>query len=119
MPKARGGWNKYRAKKADCSHGHTHDSGREAARCNELHLLEKAGEILDLETQPQFYFEIDGKPLKHDNGRRIGYKADFLYTCAATQSRVVEDAKGFAARDWPIRKALFKALNPHLVLKVV
>jgi hypothetical protein len=111
--------NKYGARKANCGQGHTHDSKREAARCDALHQLEANGYITDLELQPQFFFVIDGKQLKHDNGRRVGYKADFLYTDCVEGIRVVEDAKGMAARDWPIRKALFRVLNPHLVLKEV
>jgi hypothetical protein len=111
--------NKYGAKKSLCAQGHTHDSKREAARCDHLHLLELAGEIMDLEVHPQFWFEIDGKQLKHLNGHRVGYKADFLYTDMTTAARVVEDVKGMTARDWPLRKAIFSALNPHLELRVV
>lgn len=115
----RGGFNKYGAKKAICSLGHKHDSKREAGRCEKLHQLEAAGYITDLELQPQFWFAINGQQLKHDNGRRVGYKADFLYTDTVEGVRVVEDSKGMAARDWPIRKAIFRALNPHLVLREV
>jgi hypothetical protein len=115
----RRGGNKYGAKKTHCSVGHKHDSKREASRCEKLHQLEADGYISDLELQPQFWFDIDGKPLKHDNGRRVGYKADFLYTDMVEGTRVVEDAKGMAARDWPIRKAIFRALNPHLILREV
>jgi hypothetical protein len=111
--------NKFGAKKTACAQGHSHDSKREAKRCDKLHHLEANGYIADLELQPQFWFEIDGKPLKHDNGRRVGYKADFLYTDCVEGVRVVEDSKGMAARDWPIRKAIFRALNPHLVLREV
>jgi hypothetical protein len=115
--------NKYGARKANCSQGHTHDSKREAARCDALHKLEANGYITDLELQPQFFFVIDGKQLKHDNGRRVGLKADFLYTDCVEGIRVVEDAKPpnhrATGRDWPIRKALFKALNPHLELREV
>lgn len=111
--------NKFNASKASCEQGHGHDSKREAARCDKLHSLEANGYITDLELHPQFWFVIDGHQLKHENGRRVGYKADFLYTDCVEGVRVVEDAKGMAARDWPIRKAIFKALNPHLVLKEV
>lgn len=116
---ARGGRNKYRAKKTPCRQGHTHASGREAKRCDELHLMLRAGDIEDLELQPQFWFAIDGRQLKHENGRRVGYKADFLYTDRHSGTRIVEDSKGASVRDWPIRKAIFKALNPHLVLREV
>lgn len=112
--------NKFFAKKTPCKQGHTHASGREAKRCNELHLMLRAGDIEDLELQPQFWFEIDGKVIKHSNGRRVGYKADFLYTDRREAVRVVEDAKGpFRDNAWTLRKAIFKALNPHLVLREV
>lgn len=111
--------NKFGAKKTLCGQNHNHDSGREAKRCDKLHQLEADGYITDLELQPQFYFDIEGRPLKHDNGRRVGYKADFLYTDCVEGARIVEDSKGATARDWPIRKAIFKALNPHLILREV
>jgi hypothetical protein len=111
--------SKYNARKTNCAIGHVHDSKREAKRCEKLHQLEADGYITDLEIQPQFWFTIDGKPVKHDNGRRVGLRADFLYTDCVEGVRVVEDAKGYSVRDWPIRKAIFRALNPHLELREV
>jgi hypothetical protein len=112
--------NKFNARKTVCAQDHLHASKREALRCDELHKLEAAGEILDLEIQHQFWFEIDGKPVKHAGGRRVGYKCDALYTDAKTGDRIVEDSKG-AYRDdaWRLRKAVFRALFPHLVLREV
>jgi len=110
--------NKYGAKKTACGFGHTHDSGAEAKRCNDLHLLERAGEITHLEVQPQYWFAIDGRQIKHDNGRRVGLKADWRYREPSGQL-VVEDKKGFAARDWPLRKAIFRALYPDTELREV
>ncbi len=111
--------NKYFAKKSPCDQGHTHASKREALRCDRLHQMVRLGEIADLEIEPQFWFAIDGKQLKHGNGHRVGYKGDFLYTDLETEERVVEDVKGVSVRDWPLRKAIFTALNPHLVLREV
>ena len=115
--------SKYNARKTNCAIGHVHDSKREAQRCEKLHQLEADGYIADLEIQPQFWFTIDGKPVKHDNGRRVGLKADFLYTDCVEGVRVVEDTKPenhrATGRDWPIRKAIFRALNPHLELREV
>ena len=101
---------RYFAKKTTCIHGHKHDSKREAARCAELHLLLKAGEIDGLVYEPQYWFEINGQPVKHMNGRRAGYKADFSYIEGGKV--VVEDVKaknGFMARDVPLRWAIFRA----------
>lgn len=109
--------NKYGAKKAGCHAGHTHDSIREAQRCDELHLLLKAGEISDLVIQPQYYFVINGQQVKHDNGRRVGYRPDFSYMKDGKQ--IVEDVKPasrFAiSNDYPLRKAIFKALYPNVI----
>ena len=104
-------FGKYRAVKAQCNSGHTHDSKREATRCNELHALEAAGEISDLIIHPQYWFVINGKQLKHGNGRRVGYKSDFEYV--ENGMLVTEDVKGVVVRDWPLRRAVFKALYPN------
>lgn len=113
-------FNKFGAKKTNCLHGHTHASGREAKRCNELHLLVRAGEIENLEQQPQFWFTINGEPVKHETGRRVGYKADFSFIDRQSGKLIIEDAKG-AYRDdaWKLRKAFFRACFPHLILREV
>jgi hypothetical protein len=105
-------FGKYRAVKSQCNAGHTHDSKREAIRCNELHLMESAGEISDLIIHPQYWFVINGKQLKHANGRRVGYKSDFEYTDTESGIKVTEDVKGVIVRDWPLRRAVFIALFP-------
>jgi hypothetical protein len=104
-------FGKYRAVKAQCNAGHTHDSKREAMRCNELHILQAAGEITDLMIHPQYWFVINGRQLKHPNGRRVGYKSDFEYI--ENGMLVTEDVKGVIVRDWPLRRAVFKALFPN------
>lgn len=111
--------NKYGAKKTPCQHGHTHDSGREAKRCNELHLLQRAGQIGGLQVQHQFWFIIDGAPLKHSNGRRAGFKVDFFYYELPDLNDIAEDAKGVTVRDYPLRAALFKMLFPDIELREV
>lgn len=111
--------NKYGAKKTRCSHGHTHDSAKEARRCNDLHLLARAGEIDDLEVQPQYWFVIGGKQVKHDNGRRVGFKPDFSYIDLKTGADVVEDAKGYRTTDYVLRAAIFKALFPTIQFREV
>ena len=107
--------NKYGAKKTVCAHGHKHDSKKEAARCNELHDLWAAGQIADLVTQPQFWFVIDGKQVKHENGRRVGYRPDFSYTQDGRQ--IAEDSKGFITADYTLRKAIFRALFPKIMFR--
>lgn len=108
--------NKYFAKKSHCNKGHTHASGKEARRCNDLHSLQDQGLISDLEVEPQFWFVIDGKQVKHQNGRRVGMKVDFRFT--ENERPVVEEVKAVSVRargrDYALRKAIFKALFPHI-----
>lgn len=111
--------NKYGARKTPCSYGHTHDSGREAKRCNELHLLLRTGEIERLEQQPKFFFEIDGRQVKHQNGRRAVFTPDFSYWDRQTGLRVIEDAKGMRTPDYVLRAAFFRALHPDIILREV
>lgn len=109
--KSRG--NKYSAKQTACRAGHAHPSKKEARRCNDLHLLQNAGEISDLEIGRRFFFEVNGRPLLHDNGRRAVYTPDFVYRQRGGQL-TAEDSKGMRVRDWPLRKALFRACYPHI-----
>ena len=108
-------FGKYRAVKMQCAEGHTHDSKREAIRCNELHALQATGQITDLTVHPQYWFVINGRQLKHQNGRRVGYKSDFQYV--ENGLLVTEDVKGVIVRDWPLRRAVFIALFPDHQLR--
>ncbi len=111
--------HKYGAKKSPCAKGHVHDSKREATICDQLHYRLWAGEIFNLLVQHQFYFVIDGKPLKLKNGRRAGIKIDFFYTETKGMKDVAEDAKGFTVRDYPLRAALFRHCFPMIELREV
>ena len=108
-------FGKYRAVKSQCRAGHTHDSKREAIRCNELHDLQAAGAISDLIIHPQYWFIINGRQIKHGNGRRVGYRSDFEYIENGIQ--ITEDVKGVVVRDWPLRRAIFIALFPDHQLR--
>jgi hypothetical protein len=114
-------FNKFGAKRSYCSAGHEHASKREATRCNELRILERAGEIAALEIEPQFYFAIDGRQVKHQNGRRAGYKPDFAYRLPDGR-HVIEDVKGGNATRTEahvLRIAIFRALFPAIELREV
>jgi hypothetical protein len=84
--------NKYNAKKVIVD-GIQFDSRKEANRYYELKLLERAGEITDLELQKEFELipaqRIDGKVVE----RAVKYKADFVYK--ENGKTVVEDVKGY------------------------
>lgn len=84
--------NKFGARKTTCRLGHKHDSAKEARRCDELHLLLRAGEVIGLEVEPTFYFVIGGREVKHENGRRACYKPDFCYIEKGV--KICEDVKG-------------------------
>jgi hypothetical protein len=111
--------HKYKAVATTCRQGHGHPSKREARRCDELHLLLRAGAIDALVYEPQFYFEINGEQIKHPNGRRVGYKPDFSYI--EKGQVVAEDVKSKATMtgDAVLRMTLFRHLFPAIELRVV
>lgn len=111
--------NKYGAKKTACNNGHMHASAKEARRCNDLHLLQRAGQISELQIEPQFWFAINGVQVKHDNGRRVGYRPDSSYV--ENGALVVEDVKSSATKTeaYALRKAIFRALNPGIQFREV
>lgn len=109
--------SKYRATKTTCNQGHGHPSKREAKRCDELHLLLRAGEIDALVYEPTYPLTLDGKPIKMGNGHAAKYRPDFTYS---ERGRVIaEDVKGFIVRDFPLRAAIFRHCYPEIELRVV
>lgn len=66
--------------------GITFDSIKEARRYAELKMLERAGQIHNLQLQPAFATQIDGKHF-------CTYTADFSYFCDQRRCLVVEDVK--------------------------
>jgi hypothetical protein len=108
--------NKFRAKRSHCSIGHEHSSIAEASKCNELRLLERAGEITHLEHEPFFPFVMNGVPLKHDNGRRVGMRPDFSFRERDGRLVVLDKKGGKATRTeaYVLRRTLFKAFYPDI-----
>lgn len=101
--------NKYGAKKVTTAAG-TFDSQAEHKRWVELSLLERAGVISGLIRQPVFKLNVNGMHVAR-------YTPDFQYI--ENGKIVVEDVKGYAARDFPIRSKLFQALNPDIRFAVI
>ena len=64
---------------------------------------------------PSYWFIINGRQLKHQNGWRVGYKSDFEYI--ENGVAITEDVKGVIVRDWPLRRAVFIALFPQRNLR--
>lgn len=111
--------NKYRAQPVEID-GIRFASKAEGRRYQQLRLLEKSGEITDLECHPAFKFAVNGVPVKirsagFPNGRQAGYRGDFRYWDRRSNSTVVEDVKGGNAtrtEAYALRKALVEALFP-------
>lgn len=84
------------------------DSRKEARRYAELLLMQKAGEIYDLQRQVQFVLipkqtdPITGKMLE----REAKYIADFTYRSCKTGRITVEDTKGMKTKDYILKRKL-------------
>ena len=82
------------------------DSQKEAARFHELKLLERAGEITDLERQVAYDLAVNGVKVAR-------YIADFRFKDKKT-GIVVEDVKSEATaktRDFVIKRKLMRAIH--------
>ena len=102
--------SKYKNRKTTVD-GITFDSKKEAARFQELRLLERAGEIQDLRCQVPFELvpaqrDAKGKLVE----RPVKYLADFVYQNCATGERVVEDVKGYRTDVYKIKRRLMNHL---------
>ena len=81
-----------------------HASRKEARRAQELSLLEKIGEISDLEEQVRFELIP-----KQDGERPVTYTADFRYK--EKGQIVVEDSKGVRTQQYVIRRKLMQFIH--------
>ncbi len=77
--------SKYNAKRVELD-GIKFASKREASRYAELKLLERIGEIVELECQPRYPLTLNGVKL-------ATYVADFRYRRVVSGESVVEDVK--------------------------
>ena len=104
----KGARNKYGAIKTEVD-GIEFASKAEAARYWELKLLRASGQITGLTLQPEFALIVNGCKVAK-------YTPDFSYQ--ENRVYVVEDTKGFKARDFAIRSKLFQALHPDIELRI-
>ncbi|MEC9268509.1 MAG: DUF1064 domain-containing protein [Pseudomonadota bacterium] len=103
--------SKYGNKKTEID-GITFDSAKEARRYSELRLLERAGEISDLECHPVYPIEINGK-------RICKVVPDFGYL--EDGRRVVEDVKSPITRknrEYRLKKKLVEAVHGIEVVEI-
>lgn len=107
--------NKYRNKKV-IADGEEFDSKKEGNRYKELRLLERAGEISNLELQPRFLlqdkFKKNGKTY-----RKIEYVADFKYI--ENGKKIVEDVKGIQTDVFKLKHKIFEKVYPDLELRII
>jgi len=97
-------YNKYKNKKVIID-GIRFDSKNEGGRYFELKLLEKAGEIYNLELQPEFII----CPAVNWNGKKFRarkYRADFKYIDNRGKT-IVEDFKGYQTPEYKLKRQLF------------
>lgn len=107
--------SKYKNKKVQIDM-YVFDSIAESRRYKELALLEKAGEIENLQLQPKFLlqesFKKNGKTY-----RKIEYIADFMYE--EKGKVIIEDVKGMETKEFKIKRKLFEYKYPDLELKLI
>lgn len=105
--------NKYRSRKITVD-GITFDSVKEANRYQELRMLERAGEIRDLQRQVPF---VVIPTQRDENGKliekEVRYVADFTYIEKGKLTRTVEDVKSEATRtrEYTIKRKLMLYRN--------
>ena len=107
--------NKYGNKKVqiDC---YVFDSVKESKRYKELKLLERAGEITNLELQPRFLLQ-EGFKKNGKTFRKIEYIADFKYI--ENGKTIVEDVKGMQTDVFKLKHKLFEYQYPELELRII
>ena len=98
--------NKYHNVKVQID-GHTFDSKAEAARYQELKLMQRAGAIREFSLQPNFALEAG-----------IHYRADFLVT-GKDGTVWAEDVKGFETKEFKLKKKLFEWKYPQIELRLI
>ena len=96
------GGHKYRAVRTKCAEGHSHPSKGEAKRCNDLHLLQRAGQIRLLQREVPFPVHINGIKV-------FTYRADFVYFQG--DERIIEDYKGAITPIYRLKKKCVEAYH--------
>ena len=107
------GRSKYGAKKVKIG-DLKFDSQREAKRWCDLQLLEKAGEISELERQIPIYLEGRDRFIPTKTGRRMRYIADFRYK-DKDGNVVWEDSKGYPTPEYIVKRGILWAMGIEIV----
>ena len=86
------------------------DSGKEAAMYHQLHLMEKAGQIQELQTQVPFTILRKFVNANGEKVRAIKYIADFTFYDVKQKRIRVIDCKGYKTDVYKIKKKLFDSM---------
>ncbi len=107
--------SKYRSQKVEYD-GIKFDSKHERDRYIDLKLMERAGVIRDLKLQVPIRVTIGGIEIRYvESKRHLTYRADFQYYDVERDRLVHEDAKGYATREYKMKRALLAAMGIEIV----
>ncbi|MFG6599366.1 MULTISPECIES: DUF1064 domain-containing protein [unclassified Sulfitobacter] len=90
-------------------------SRKEARRYGVLRQLERAGIIENLRLQVPYELQGQNGPILTPTGRKMIYKADFVYFDKRINAETVEDSKGWATDVFKIKKAILAAQGVEVV----
>ena len=102
--------NKYNANSCRCINDHSHDSRDEARYCEQMHIEMKAGHYKSIDRARQFELRV--------NDNRICLHQPDWFVVYPDGSEGIVEYKGFATREWDIKRKLFEALYPELTYVV-
>jgi len=103
---------KYRSCRCECKlNHHLHDSRLEANYCDQLELLCRAEEIYSYIWQRDFDLIVCDKLI-------CVHRVDFV-VFTDENNYEVHETKGYATRDWKIKRKLFGALYPNVKYIVI
>jgi hypothetical protein len=104
------GNNYFRTKKYKGS-----DSKTEHERLLQLRLLEKAGEIKNLQEQVSFELQPSFKTNQGKTIKKMEYTPDFVYYDCKLKGIVAEESKGFKTESYKMRSKLFQYKYPEYI----
>lgn len=108
-------YSKYNAERTTVN-GQTFDSKGEAARHQDLELLQRSGQISNLERQPKFTLQPKFTDNTGKNQRAITYKADWSYI--EDGQEIIEDFKGMETKEFLLKAKMFRYQHPELILRI-
>jgi len=92
--------------------GITFDSKKEAQKYLELKLLQRAGEVIEIELQPEFVLQ-EAYRYKGKKVRAVTYRADFRVRYRDGRE-VIIDTKGYRTKEYLIKRKLLLARYPDI-----